>query len=124
MDIYSPKTLPRKHPDVTVFVDGNPKDQLAVAGTAGRRLRGMFFRDIPALLIVPGNSVHAIGFTTPLEVAYLRKDGTIAAVKTLKPWTMHLPVQGAYAALEARMGTFAQWNLTQDSRVEFGCENP
>lgn len=93
------------------------------AGTALRRLRGLFFSDEPALLIVPCNSVHSIGFKRPLEVAYIDKEGEVLAVKDLKPWRMHMPVRSAFAVLEADPGRFEQWGVQEGTRITL-CEEP
>lgn len=87
--------------------------RVPVAGTSLRRLRGMFFTDYEALLIMPCNSVHSIGFMKPLDVAYLDKAGNVLAVKPLKPWRMHLPVKHGYAVIETLPGLLDKWGVVE-----------
>ncbi|WP_453974769.1 DUF192 domain-containing protein [Brevibacterium pityocampae] len=88
-----------------------------MAASPLRRARGLFFSDADALIIVPCNSVHSIGLTRHLEVAYLDRAGTVLRIRELPPHRMHAPVRGARAVLEASPGRFDEWGLREGDTV-------
>ncbi len=111
------KNLNKKAREVCLRTPQGTDFTVQLAGTALRRLRGLFFSDAEALMIVPCSSVHSIGFNRPLEVAYIDKDGQVLTVKNLKPWNMHMPVRNAHAVLEANPGLLEQWGIHQGVRI-------
>ncbi|WP_347032142.1 DUF192 domain-containing protein [Brevibacterium paucivorans] len=111
------KNLNKKAREVCLTTPHGADFTVKLAGTALRRLRGLFFSDAPALMIVPCSSVHSIGFNRPLEVAYIDKDGQVLTVKDLKPWNMHMPVSKAHAVLEANPGLLGQWGIREGVRI-------
>ena len=111
------KNLNKKAREVCLRTPHGTDFTVQLAGTTLRRLRGLFFSDAQALMIVPCNSVHSIGFNRPLEVAYIDKDGQVLTVKNLKPWTMHMPVRKAHAVLEANPGLLDHWGIHEGVRI-------
>ena len=55
----------------------------------------------------------------PLDIAYIRSDGTIVKLHTMEPLNeMGYPsVEPARFALEVRAGQFAQWGITEGDQV-------
>lgn len=102
-----------------------------VADTYWKRLRGMLGRrPLPAgLLLVPGGSVHGIGMTTRLDVAFLapldaRSDkvsGPHRVVRTavLRPLGLLGSRRGVRAVLEAPAGSFTRWGVAAGSVLTF-----
>ncbi|WP_158274451.1 DUF192 domain-containing protein [Cellulomonas sp. WB94] len=100
-------------------IDGRDLAPVLVADTYWSRLRGMLARRPlpPALLLRPSSSVHGVGMREPLDVATLGADGTVLAVRVLKPFGLVPPVRGAVDVLEAPVGSFDRWGLVVGSRV-------
>lgn len=90
-----------------------------MADTFLSRARGMLFRDpLPAaLILVPCTSVHGAWMREPLDVALLDRDGVVLHMQVLRPWGFVRSRRGAYATLEAPVGSFARWGLTDGDRV-------
>ncbi len=100
-------------------VDGRRVATVLVADTYVGRLRGMLGRSPlpPALLLVPGNSVHGVGMRAPLDVAVLDRDQTVLWVGVLEPWRATRAVRGGRRVLEAPVGSFDRWGLAAGSRI-------
>jgi uncharacterized membrane protein (UPF0127 family) len=79
--------------------------------SASRR-RGLLGRDGLApgtvLILAPCSAVHTFFMRFPIDVVFVRRDGTVAAVRTsLRPWRMAAG-RGAFAALEFAAGAAAE----------------
>ena len=110
------------NPVAPLTVDGRVVARGELADTWARRLRGLLGRRaLPdALVLRPESSVHGIGMRQPLDVAVLAEDGTVLAVRVLRPWRATLPVPGGHAVLEAPVGSFDRWGLRMGSTVTLG----
>lgn len=85
------------------------------------RARGLLGRGELAsgtgLLLTPCSSVHTIGMRHPIDVVFLRADGTvIKSVARLRPWRA-ATARGARAVLELRAGTVSQYGIREGDRV-------
>jgi len=101
-------------------VDGVDVAALLVADTFASRLRGMLGRRPlpPALLLRPGNSVHGMGMRDALDVAVLDDSGTVLTTTVLRPGGFTRSVPGGRQVLEAPVGSFTRWGLSDGSRVD------
>lgn len=106
-------------------VDGRDVSALWIADTFVGRARGLLgTRSIEgALLIRPGNSVHGLGMTYPLDVALLDRSMQVRHVLRLRPFGLSRPRRGIRQVLEAEAGAFSAWGLTVGSRLTIS-ENP
>lgn len=107
---------------------------VVLADTYWRRLRGMLVRRVlpPGLLLVPGGSVHGMGMTRPLEVAVLgpahdgaeRVRGPHRVLRTgvLRPMGLMGSAPGAWAVLEAPVGSFERWALAVGEVLSFDAD--
>jgi uncharacterized protein len=93
--------------------------------TVAERTRGLLDSDGlaegEALVISPCNSIHMFGMRFPLDVVFVRKDGTVVrAISNIKPWratriyftakhTIELPV-GAIEASGTQKGDQLEWD--------------
>lgn len=60
-----------------------------------------------ALIIAPTNGIHTFFMRFSIDVAFVRRDGYVVAVRhALKPWRLAVAL-GAYAAIELPPGTLA-----------------
>lgn len=76
--------------------------------------------DPSGLWIAPCNSVHTLGMRYPIDVVFLRRDGTVARiVPRLAPWRAAACRQ-AHATLELRAGLAERLNLTPGHRLALG----
>lgn len=102
-----------------LLVDGHDVGPVLVADTASARLRGMLLRRPlpPALLLVPGNSVHGVGMVQVLEVALLDASLQVRRVCRLRPFGMTRPRRDIASVLEAPVGSFARWGLVPGSQL-------
>ncbi|NBM17318.1 DUF192 domain-containing protein [Streptomyces sp. GC420] len=86
---------------------------LEIADTAQARAHGLLGRDgiEGALLLSPASAVHTLGMRFPMDVAYLDRDFTVLAVRTMHPWRVGLPRVRARHVLEAEAGAMARWGV-------------
>lgn len=105
----------------TLLIDDVPVADLVVADTFGSRLRGMLARrELPdALLLVPCRSVHGLGMTQALDVAFCAPDGQVLAVSVLRPMGLANAPRGTSQVLESPRGRFERWGLAPGRRVTF-----
>ncbi|MEU3876228.1 MULTISPECIES: DUF192 domain-containing protein [Streptomyces] len=91
-----------------------------VAASARSRTRGLLGRDgvEGGLLLVPASGVHTLGMRFPIDVAYLRRDFTVLAVRTMPPGRIGLPRLRARMVLEAAAGAMSAWGLRPGDRLE------
>ncbi|MFE6284788.1 DUF192 domain-containing protein [Streptomyces sp. NPDC057877] len=93
---------------------------LELATSYRARTRGLLGRDAVdgALLLSPASSVHTFRMRIPIDVAYLDRDLTVLAVRTMPPGRLGLPRPRSRHVLEAAAGVMAQWGLRTGTRVE------
>jgi hypothetical protein len=92
---------------------------LEIAASYRARTRGLLGRDgiEGALLLTPASSVHTFRMRFALDVAYLSRDFTVLAVRTMRPGRLGLPRPRARHVLEAEAGAMARWGLRLGLRV-------
>ncbi|MFD7236138.1 DUF192 domain-containing protein [Streptomyces syringium] len=93
---------------------------LEIAASYRARTRGLLGRDgiEGALLLTPAGSVHTFRMRFAIDVAYLDRDMTVLAVRTMAPGRLGLPRLRARHVLEAEAGAMARWGLRPGVRVE------
>lgn len=100
--------------------DGEVLASLEVATSHRDRARGLLGRDgfDGALLLERTRSVHSIGMSFPIDVAFC--DDALVVLKTLRlrPHRVTLPVWRANRVLEAEAGAFARWSLCPGDQLE------
>ncbi|MEV5599148.1 DUF192 domain-containing protein [Streptomyces sp. NPDC052496] len=92
---------------------------LEIAASYRARSRGLLGRDgiDGALLLTPASGVHTFRMRFPLDVAYLTRDLTVLAVRTMRPGRLGRPRLRARHVLEAEAGAMARWGLRPGTRV-------
>ncbi|UQA93351.1 DUF192 domain-containing protein [Streptomyces halobius] len=95
---------------------------LEIAASYRARTRGLSGRDgvEGALLLTPASGVHTFRMRFAIDVAYLSRDFTVLAVRTMPPGRMGLPRLRARHVLEAEAGAMARWGLLPGLRVMVG----
>ncbi|MEW1751194.1 DUF192 domain-containing protein [Streptomyces angustmyceticus] len=90
-----------------------------IAASYRARTRGLLGRDgiEGALLLTPAGSVHTFGMRFAIDVAYLSRDFTVLAVRTMRPGRLGLPRLRARHVLEAEAGAMARWGLRPGIRL-------
>ncbi|MEU2789470.1 DUF192 domain-containing protein [Streptomyces sp. NPDC007100] len=90
-----------------------------IAASYRARSRGLLGRDgiDGALLLTPASGVHTFRMRFPLDVAYLGRDLTVLAVRTMRPGRLGLPRPRSRHVLEAEAGAMARWGLRAGVRV-------
>lgn len=103
-------------------VDGRDVGRLYRAESYLSRTRGLLgTRGLDgALLISPGNSVHAVGMLYTLDIALLDNNFRVLHTLTLRPFGITRPRRGVKHVLEAAHGSFAEWGLRVGSRLGDG----
>lgn len=93
---------------------------LEIAASYRARTRGLLGRDSVdgAMLLSPANSVHTFRMRIPIDVAYLSRDLTVLAVRTMRPGRLGMPRLRARHVLEAEAGVMAGWGVRVGVRVE------
>lgn len=78
--------------------------------------------DPSGLWIEPCNSVHTMGMRYPIDLAFVRADGTVAkVVPQVVPWRL-AGCRGARSTLELRAGLAAELGLVPGSRLHLAEE--
>jgi uncharacterized membrane protein (UPF0127 family) len=92
---------------------------LEIAASYRARTRGLLGRDgiEGALLLTPASGVHTFRMRFALDIAYLSRDFTVLAVRTMPPGRLGLPRPRARHVLEAKAGAMARWGLRPGLRV-------
>ncbi|GES30315.1 DUF192 domain-containing protein [Streptomyces angustmyceticus] len=90
-----------------------------IAASYRARTRGLLGRDgiEGALLLTPAGSVHTVGMRFAIDVAYLSRDFTVLAVRTMRPGRLGLPRLRARHVLEAEAGAMACWGVRPGVRL-------
>jgi uncharacterized protein len=109
-------------PGSQLQVDGRAVGPLRRADSYLGRTRGLLgTRGLDgALLISPGNSVHAVGMLYTLDIALLDIDFRVLHTLILRPFGCTRPRRGVKHVLEAEHGSFADWGLHVGSRLSAG----
>ncbi|MFH8349214.1 DUF192 domain-containing protein [Streptomyces sp. NPDC018045] len=96
-----------------------PPIALEIAASHRARARGLLGRDgiDGALLLTPASGVHTFRMRFPVDVAYLSRNLTVLAVRTMRPGRLGLPRLRARHVLEAEAGAMARWGLRPGARV-------
>ena len=105
-----------------LVVDGRDVAAVRVADSAWARLRGLLGTAAgpeppAALLLTPGNSVHAWGMRYDLDVAQLDAELVVVRAVRLRRGGLVAPRRGVRHVLEAPHGSFRTWGLAAGSRV-------
>ncbi|KOG63960.1 hypothetical protein ADK76_11005 [Streptomyces griseoflavus] len=92
---------------------------LEIAASYRARSRGLLGRDgiDGALLLTPASAVHTFRMRFAIDVAYLTRDLTVLAIRTMRPGRLGLPRLRARHVLEAEAGAMARWGLRPGVRV-------
>lgn len=93
---------------------------MEIAASYRARTRGLLGRDSVdgAMLLSPAGSVHTFRMRMPIDVAYLTRDLTVLAVRTMRPGRLGLPRPRSRHVLEAEAGAMEGWGLRPGVRVE------
>ncbi|MFD5392964.1 DUF192 domain-containing protein [Streptomyces sp. NPDC127097] len=91
-----------------------------IAASYRARARGLLGRDgiEGALLLTPASGVHTFRMRFAIDVAYLSRDFTVLAVRTMRPGRLGLPRLRARHVLEAEAGAMARWGLRAGLRLD------
>lgn len=94
-----------------------------LANTAMTRMVGLLGRDVLApgdgLVLEPCSSIHTCFMRFPIDVAFLRKDGTIVRlVERVRPFRLTWAA-GAARAVELPAGTLRACGVRAGHRLEF-----
>ncbi|SHI01107.1 DUF192 domain-containing protein [Streptomyces sp. 3214.6] len=83
------------------------------------RTKGLLGRDAVdgALLLSPASGIHTFRMRIPIDVAYLTRDLTVLAVRTMRPGRLGRPRLRARHVLEAEAGVMAGWGVKAGARV-------
>lgn len=108
--------------DATLTVDGRAVAAVRVARTFAERTRGLLGSDgvDGALWLEPAQSVHTFAMRYPIDVAFVRRDGTVVRTVTLRPNRMTRLHLRARSVVEAEAGRFAAWGLRPGATVAVG----
>lgn len=92
---------------------------MEIAASYRARSRGLLGRDgiEGALLLTPASGVHTFRMRFAIDVAYLSRDFTVLAVRTMRPGLLGLPRLRARHVLEAEAGAMARWGLRPGLRL-------
>ncbi|MER5429844.1 DUF192 domain-containing protein [Streptomyces sp. NPDC002588] len=92
---------------------------LEIAASYRARTKGLLGRDgvDGVLLLSPASGVHTFGMRIPIDVAYLARDLTVLAVRTMRPGRLGLPRPRARHVLEAEAGALTEWGVRAGARV-------
>ncbi|MER7399803.1 DUF192 domain-containing protein [Streptomyces sp. NPDC000151] len=92
---------------------------LEIAASYRARTRGLLGRDgiEGAVLLTPASSIHTFRMRFAIDVAYLDRDLTVRAVRTMRPNRLGRPRLRARHVLEAEAGAMACWGLRPGTRL-------
>jgi uncharacterized membrane protein (UPF0127 family) len=95
---------------------------LEVAFEAETRKRGLLGRDsLPpshAMIIAPSNLVHTFFMRFPIDIAFVRRDGTVSKVRTSVPARRIVGALRAYAVIELAAGELSRSRTAPGDRLE------
>ncbi|MFC5718918.1 DUF192 domain-containing protein [Streptomyces gamaensis] len=117
--------MPRRQDgSAQLHIAGGPLDgpsvPLEIAASYRARTRGLLGRDgvEGALLLTPASGIHTFRMRFPIDVAYLDRELTVLAVRTMRPGRLGLPRPRSRHVLEAAAGAMREWGLRPGVRVE------
>ncbi|MDQ3979980.1 MAG: DUF192 domain-containing protein [Actinomycetota bacterium] len=94
----------------------------AVEVAEGRRerMRGLLGRDgiEGALILRPCRSVHTVGMTFPIDVAFCTRDLRVLRTLELRPNRLTRPSLRGCCVIEAERGAFERWKLRPGDVLE------
>ncbi|MFI9047622.1 DUF192 domain-containing protein [Streptomyces sp. NPDC053427] len=92
---------------------------LEIAASYRARARGLLGRDgiEGALLLTPASGVHTFRMRFAIDVAYLSRDLTVLAVRTMPPGRLGRPRLRARHILEAEAGAMEKWGVRAGLRL-------
>lgn len=92
---------------------------LEIAASYRARTRGLLGRDTidGALLLTPAGSIHTFRMRFAIDVAYLTRDLTVLAIRTMPPDRLGAPRLRSRHILEATAGSMAKWALLPGVQV-------
>jgi uncharacterized protein len=92
---------------------------LEIATSYRARTKGLLGRHAVdgAMLLSPANGVHTFRMRIPIDVAYLDRNLTVIAVRTMRPGRLGLPRLRSRHVLEAEAGVMAEWGVRAGVRV-------
>ncbi len=98
--------------------------EVAVADSWWSRLRGLLARPPlragQGLLLLQCGSVHTVGMTYPIDVAFLDADGTVVrSIPRLAPCRVGVGGPGAVHALELPAGRLAETGTAPGTRLSW-----
>ncbi len=96
-------------------------NQLLTAFDSRSRRQGLLGREGlssgSALVIAPSNAVHTFFMRFPIDILFVRRDGTVIKVRSaVRPWRIAAALR-AFAVIELAAGSLAQSNTTAGDRV-------
>ncbi|MCD9142661.1 DUF192 domain-containing protein [Streptomyces albireticuli] len=96
-----------------------PPVPLEIASSYRARTRGLLGRDgvEGALLLTPASSVHTFRMRFAIDVAYLDRELTVLAVRTMVPGRLGWPRVRGRHVLEASAGAWGRWGVGVGTRV-------
>lgn len=92
---------------------------LEIAASYRARTRGLLGRTgiDGALLLTPASGVHTFRMRFAIDVAYLSRDLTVLAVRTMRPGRLGRPRPRARHVIEAEAGSMARWGVRPGVRL-------
>ncbi|ARF57179.1 DUF192 domain-containing protein [Streptomyces gilvosporeus] len=126
----------RNGPGVLLMADGGPGEgtgcwpaagvPLEIAASYRARTRGLLGREgiEGALLLTPASGVHTVRMRFAIDVAYLSRDLTVLAVRTMPPGRFGRPRLRARHVLEAAAGAMGRWGLRPGLRLAVAAAGP
>ncbi|KPC66729.1 DUF192 domain-containing protein [Streptomyces chattanoogensis] len=90
-----------------------------IAASYRARTRGLLGRDgiEGALLLTPASGVHTFRMRFAIDVAYLSRNLTVLAVRTMPPGRLGRPRLRARHVLEAEAGAMGRWGVRAGVRL-------
>ncbi|MCP4228207.1 MAG: DUF192 domain-containing protein [Actinomycetia bacterium] len=100
--------------------EGEVLASVEVRSTRKGRLRGLLGRSgLEGALVLPRTrSVHSVGMSFDLDVAFVDADSNVVRTLQLKRNRVTMPVWRAYLVIEAEAGSFGQWKLKIGDKIE------
>ncbi|MFJ9849555.1 DUF192 domain-containing protein [Streptomyces sp. NPDC101150] len=99
---------------------------LEIATSYRARARGLLGRDgiEGALLLSPASGVHTFRMRFAIDVAYLSRDLTVLAVRTMPPGRLGRPRLRARHVVEAEAGAMGKWGVRAGLRLTVEPDGP
>ncbi len=103
-------------------------DHVLGAFDSRTRRTGLLGREIfepgHALIIAPSNAIHTCFMRFPIDVLFVRRDGTVISTRhALRPWRLAASLR-AYAVVEMPAGIVQQCDTLPGDRLELISSSP